>query len=172
MQVSSSEPDFLIVGQIVRPHGVRGEMAMKVLTDYPEHLANVETFYVGPDHEPHGVRRLRRTPEGMIVHFEGIMDRDQAERYRGVLVQIGLADAVPLGDGEIYLYQLHGIRVVTESGEELGRLTGLIETGANDVYIVTNENGDELLLPAIPDVVLQIDLAEHMMTVHLLDGLK
>jgi 16S rRNA processing protein RimM len=171
VQVNSSEPDFLIVGRIVRPHGVRGELAMKILTQFPEHLANLETLYVGPNHTPRSLARLRRTPAGMIILLEGIANRDQAEKLRGALVHIHIDDAIPLGDGEVYLYQIQGIRVVSDTGQELGKLTGLIETGANDVYVVTNEQGNELLLPAIPDVIRQIDVTNQLMTVHLLEGL-
>jgi len=171
VQVNSSEPEFLIVGRIIRPHGVRGELAMKILTQFPEHLAILETLYVGPRHTPRGVVRLRRTPAGMIILLEGITNRDQAEKLRSAMVHIHIDDAIPLGDGEVYLYQIQGIRVVSDTGEELGKLTGLIETGANDVYIVTNEQGNELLLPAIPDVIRQIDVTNQLMTVHLLEGL-
>jgi len=171
-KAASSEPEFLIVGQIARPHGVRGEMAMKILTDFPEHLADVETFYLGSHYEPLHAIRLRRVTGGILVLFDGVTSREQAERYRGALTHISLKDAVPLRDGEVYLYQIQGIRVVTEDGEELGRLADLIETGANDVYIVKNEQGEELLLPAIPDVIRNIDVAKQVMTVHLLAGLK
>lgn len=144
---------------------------MKILTDFPEHLANLETLYIGPRHAPLNLLRLRRTPAGMIVLLDGITNRDQAERLRGSLVYIHLDDAIPLGDGEVYLYQIQGIRVVSDAGEELGKLTGLIETGANDVYIITGEHGKEMLLPAIPDVIRQIDVENQLMMVHLLDGL-
>lgn len=169
---NSSEPEFLIVGQIIRPHGVRGEVAMKIMTDYPERLSEIETLYVGPHHQPLAVSRLRRTGEGILIQFEEIDTREQAEPLRGLLVHISRADAVPLGDGEVYLFQLQGIRVITDAGEELGRLTGLIETGANDVYEVTGEQGRELLLPAIPEVIRHIDVRGRVMTVHLLDGLR
>ena len=145
---------------------------MKLLTDFPEHLADVETFYVGRGYEPLTVVRLRRTPEGMLVTFDEISDRETAATLRGALVHISPEDAIPLGDGEVYLYQIQGIQVVSETGEELGRLTDLIETGANDVYVVTNEQGVELLLPAIPDVIRKIDVAQQVMTVHLLNGLR
>lgn len=168
----SSEPEFLLVGKIVRPHGVRGEVGMSLMTQHPEHLLSVKKLFVGPSHQPHRVDRMRRHQTGMIVHFTDIKDRDQANLLREKMVYIAIKDAVPLEDGEYYLYQVEGILVVTEEGEELGRLTGLIETGANDVYVVTAPDGRELLLPVIPDVIKNVDVPGGTMTVHLLEGLR
>lgn len=166
-----SDPEYLIVGHIVRPHGVRGEVGMKTLTDFPQNLAKVETLYLGQDYSPFGVTHIRHRTEGFILKLEGVESREQAESLRGMLVHIGMADAVPLNDGEIYLYQLKGIRVVTDTGLELGRVIDLIETGANDVYVITGPDQREMLIPAIPDVILRIDTVEHVMVIHLLDGL-
>ncbi len=171
-QSGSSEPDFLIVGKIARPHGVRGEVGMKLMTNHPEHLLNVKVLYLGPDMKPHKVTRMRRHHEGMIITFENITDRDMAELLREHLVHVHRKDAVPLEAGEYFLFQIEGIRVVTDDGEELGRLTGYIETGANDVYIVTSAEGQEILLPVIPDVILKVDVPARIMTVRLLEGLR
>lgn len=168
----SSEPEFLIVGRIARPHGVRGDVGMTLMTEHPDRLMNVKVLYLGPDLEPHQVKRMRRHQDGMIITFEEVADRDTAESLREHLVHIHLKDAVPLEEGEYYLFQIEGIRVVTEDGEELGRLTGLIETGANDVYVVTSGEGKEILLPAIPDVILNVDVPGSVMTVRLLEGLR
>lgn len=166
-----SEPEYLIVGEIIRPHGVRGEVAMKAVTAYPERLSEIETLYVGEDFTPYRVKRARHHRAGMLLLFESIADRDQAEELRGQTVYIHIDDAIPLEEGEYYLYQLEGIRVVTDKGVELGELTDYIETGANDVYIITTPDGGEVLIPAIPDVIQKIDLEEHTMTVRLLEGL-
>jgi 16S rRNA processing protein RimM len=168
----SSEPEFLIVGKISRPHGVRGEIGMILMTQHPEHLMSVKKLYVGPDYKPYRVERMRRHQEGMIILFSDFKDRDQAELLREQMVHIHMRDAVPLEDGEYYLFQVEGILVVTEEGEELGRLTGLIETGANDVYVITTLEGGELLLPVIPEVIKSVDVQGGKMTVHLLDGLR
>ncbi len=108
----------------------------------------------------------------MIVLFGGVADRDEAEALRDEFVYIGMEDAVPLEEGEYYLFQIEGISVVTEDGSSLGTLTGLIETGANDVYVITEEDGSELLLPAIPEVILQVDIENQVMTVRLMEGLR
>lgn len=144
---------------------------MKILTSYPERLSQIGTLYVGEEHQPLTVRRMRRHMDGMIILFERIAERNDAEKLRGKTVYIHLKDAVPLGDGEYYLFQIEGIRVITDTGTELGHLRDVIETGANDVYVVTGEDGREILLPAISQVILSVDVPEQVMTVHLLDGL-
>jgi 16S rRNA processing protein RimM len=166
----ASEPDFLIVGRIIRPHGVRGDVSMMIITDYPERLLDTEILYVGPTHRPHRVVGARRHRDAILLRFEGVPDRDGAEAFRNQFVYIRRCDAVPLEEGEFYFHQLENIRVVTDEGEELGRLVNFIETGANDVYIVHGPRG-ELLLPAIPEVILHVDVTAHIMTVHLIEGL-
>jgi 16S rRNA processing protein RimM len=168
---STSEPEFLVVGQIVRPHGVRGEVGMKIITAYPDRLSQIETIYLGPEHHPYLVTKMRRHSEGMLVQLDGVSGRDAAEALRGLFVHIHIDDAVPLEEGEYYLFQIEGIRVMTDAGQELGRLTDLIETGANDVYVITTPASQEILLPAIPEVIQQVDIAAGIMTVHLLEGL-
>jgi 16S rRNA processing protein RimM len=156
----------------VRPHGVRGEMNVKAMTAYPERLAAQQQLFIGPRHQHYPVQRIRqRSEEMLIVQLEGVDDRNAAEALREELVYVHIDDAVPLEDDEYYLYQIEGIRVVTSEGEELGTVTDVLETGANDVYIVTTPEGTEHLIPAIEDVIQTIDLAENVMVVRLLDGL-
>jgi 16S rRNA processing protein RimM len=144
---------------------------MKVLTEYPERLSGVDALYVGPDYRPLHLERTRQHQTGLLVKFKGISDRNAAEEMRNQFVYVHIDDAIPLEEGEVYLYQIEGMQVVTDEGETLGRVTDYIETGANDVYIVTTPEGDEILLPAIPQVVVGLDVENKVMTVHLLEGL-
>jgi len=169
--MQNKTPEYLLVGRIIRPHGVRGEVAMKQLTDYPERLLNLEELYVGQKYTSYKIKRIRKHADGMLIHFSDIPDRNTAELLRNMDVFIHIDEAVPLEDGEYYLFQIEGINVVTDDGTQLGVLTNFIETGANDVYVITTAEGKEVLLPAIPDVILDVDLDKHIMTVHLLDGL-
>ena len=145
---------------------------MRLMTEHPEHLLTLEKLFVGPQYKPRKVTRMRRHHDGMIIQFADVSDRDQAETLREQMVYISIKDAVPLEDGEYYLYQIEKMRVISDEGEELGRVTGLIETGANDVYVITTPQGGELLLPAIPDVIKKVDVENGVMTVHLLEGLR
>lgn len=164
-------PEYLLVGTIVKPHGIRGDVAMRLETDFPERLLEADILYIGAEYTPHEVQRIRRHSSGMLVQLAGINDRNEAEVLRKAAVYIHIDEAIPLEDGEYYLYEIQGIQVVTDAGKILGQLTDFIETGANDVYIVTSDEGGEILLPAIPEVILDVNLEEHVMTVHILDGL-
>ncbi len=169
---SADEPLYLAVGQLRRPHGVRGEIRMAVWTDFPERLIPGRTVYVGPRRLPLRLRSVRRHGEMLLVAFEGYEDRDQVGVLRNMLVAVPAAEAPPLPEGEVYYHQLLGLQVVTEQGRPLGTLTEILETGANDVFVVRSpESGKEILLPDIADVVLRIDLEAGVMTVHLLPGL-
>ena len=164
----------MVVGRILRPHGVRGELRVGIVTDYPERLGQHVYFYLAPPDSPEAVRRypveaLRRHKEVLLLKLGGCDDRNDADKLRGMLVQIPLERAVPLEKGEYYHFQLIGVRVETESGEWLGQVVEVLETGANDVYVVRGPRG-EVLLPAVADTVLELDLESKRMTVRLLPG--
>lgn len=169
------EPHYLLVGRVSRPHGVRGELRVEIVTDYPERLSQHTDFYLARPDSPTTVRRylvekVRIHRDVALLKLVGCDDRNAADELRGLLVQIPIEDAVPLEEGEYYLYQLIGVWVETEDGEGLGQVVDVIETGANDVYVVRGPRG-EVLLPAIEDVVLELDLESKRMVVHLLAGL-
>lgn len=168
---TQDEPLYLLVGQVLRPHGVRGEVVIRVITEHPERLTERDMLYVGEDYTPRRLTRARRHHKKMLLTFEGITGRDEADMLREQNLYIHRDDAIPLEDGEYYLYQIQGMRVITDEGQTLGRISGLIETGANDVYEITTDQGEEILLPAIPQVILNVDVDANVMTVHLLDGL-
>lgn len=172
----SPTPPFLLLGRVLRPHGVRGELRVEVLTAYPERIGPGKTLYLGRDPQnatratPYTVAQARRHQQYLILRFETITDRDAAERLRGQAVMVAFDDAVPLEEDEIYLFQLIGLQVITDTGEDLGHVKEIIETGANDVFVVTGPRG-EVLLPDIDECILDIDLDAGRMTVHVLDGL-
>ncbi len=169
---SSDEPLYLAVGQLRRPHGVRGEIRMEVLTDFPERLQPGRTVYVGPRRLPLRLRSVRWHNDVLLVAFEGYDDRDRVGLLRNMLVSIPAAEAPPLPDGALYYHQVLGLTVVTDQGETLGRIVEIMETGANDVFVVQAEDGAEILLPDTDEVVLAIDTETGTMTVHLLPGLR
>jgi 16S rRNA processing protein RimM len=165
------EPDFLVVGKLRRPHGVRGEILMDVYTDFPERLKAGVVVYIGSEHTPAQIRSTRWQPPAMLIAFEQYETREEASVLRNLLVQVRADDRPPLDDGEYYHHQLLGMQVIEESGENLGILSGILETGANDVFVVTTPEGREVLLPAVDEVLLEIDLDRKQMRVHLLPGL-
>jgi 16S rRNA processing protein RimM len=165
------EPDFLVVGKLRRPHGVHGEILMDVYTDFPERLEAGVTVYLGPQHMPVQIRNTRWQAPAMLVAFARYGSREEVGELRNLLVHVRADDRPPLSEGEYYHHQVLGMQVVEESGENLGVLSGILETGANDVFIVTTQEGREILLPATEDVLLEIDLERKQMRVHLLPGL-
>ena len=171
MQKAQPEPRHLAVGRITRPHGVRGELRVELLTDYPEHLAKQKVLYVGKQHRPYRVLGLRFHREAVLLTLEGCDDRNTAESLRGSLVEVAIEDAVPLEDDEYYHFQVIGMQVETDDGAALGEVAEVLEApGANDVLVVHGPRG-EILLPVIEDVIAEFNLETNLIRVHLLPGL-
>jgi 16S rRNA processing protein RimM len=169
-------PEFLLLGEIMRPHGVRGELRVRLLTDYPERIARLKTVYLAETPEPatptpYQVEGMRMNSGFGLLKLHGIPDRTEAERYRGLFVLVDIAHAVPLEAGEFYLYQLIGLTVQTEAGETLGTLTEVLETGANDVYVVDSPRYGEILIPVTDETILKTDVQARILSVRLPEGL-
>jgi 16S rRNA processing protein RimM len=167
----AGKPTFLAVGKLRRPHGVRGEILMEVLTDFPERLKRGMTLFVGPTHQKMRLSSLRSQDQALLVSFRGLKDSESAGELRNQMVYVRAEDRPPLPEGEYYHHQLIGLQVVNEDGAPLGVVKEILETGANDVYVVLPPDGPEILLPATNDVILEIDLAGGRMQVHILPGL-
>jgi 16S rRNA processing protein RimM len=163
----SGEPVFLAVGRLRRAHGMDGEILMDIMTDFPERLRARKTVYVGDDHRPMKISHVRRQHTAMLITFEGVDDSEAVGAFRNQLVFV-IADTLPdLPEGEYYHHQLLGMAVVDENGEPVGFLSEILETGANDVYLVISPEGKETLLPAIEAVVLEVNLERREMRVRL-----
>ncbi len=168
---SADGPVFVVVGKFRKPHGIRGEIRMSVLTDYPELIAPGKTLYVGPQYQGYTIKSLRWHGGDLLLRLDELPDRTAVEIFRNVMVSMKSSDIPELPEGEYYLHQLVGMEVVTDQDEILGKLEEILVTGANDVYLVRTAAGKELLLPAIEDVVREIDLEQGMIRVHLIPGL-
>lgn len=167
------EIHYLAIGRVVRAHGIRGELSVTVLTDFPERFQETEWVYVGNESEaqPYRIEKHRWHKKNVLLTLDGVINRTQAEQLRGQLIQIPIEEAMPLADGDYYRYQFVNVQVVTTKGDSLGRIVDIIETGANDVFIIKNEAQQEILLPFIPDVVKEIDLEQDRVVVELIEGL-
>lgn len=161
------EPVYLIAGHLRRPHGIHGEMVMMLDTDFPEHLDDGKTVYIGKNYEPHIVESLRENNLTVLIKFIGIETPETAGFFRNQPVYVRSDELPPLQDGVYYYHQLIGLEVLDESGQMIGVLSDILETGANDVYIVTTPAKEEILLAAIPDVIRAIDIHAGKMHVHL-----
>ena len=144
---------------------------MEVYTDFPERLQAKRVVYAGEKHAPLTIRSSRFHNEGLLLAFQGITTPEQIGLYRNQILYVTTADRPDLPEGEFYHDELLGLEVVSEDGRSLGALSEILETGANDVFVVTDPAGRELLLPVIAEVILSIDLPGRVIRVHLLPGL-
>ncbi len=168
---SPDEPVFVIIGKFRKPHGIRGEIRMTVMTDFPELIEIGQPIYVGQNYQPYIICNLRWQGQDLLVSLKEMPDRTAVEIFRNVLVYMKSDDIPAPPEGEYYLHQLVGIEVITDEGKELGTLNEVIITGANDVYLVNSPEGKEILLPAIEDVILDVNLDDRVMLVHIIPGL-
>ncbi len=164
-----SIPAYLQIAVILAPFGVKGEVKVSIETEFPERFAQLRRVFVGPDHQPYEIESFRRHGEFGLLKLVGV-DCNGAEKLRDLSVEIPTSEAVPLKPGEYYVYQVEGLRVLTEDGQDLGRVAEVLFTGSNQVYVVQGPQG-EILLPALQGVVLEIDLAQERMTVRIPAGL-
>ncbi len=165
--------DFLKAGVISSTHGVRGEVKVFPTTGEPERFRSLKTVYLDT-----GKERIRLEIAGVkffkqfaILKFRGIDNINDIEKYRGCGLWVAREDAVPLEEDEYYIGDLIGMQVYTEDGVLFGELKDVMETGANDVYIISTEAHGDVLVPAIHDCILDVDVEEMKMTIHLLPGL-
>lgn len=165
------QASYLIIGQVTKPHGVRGEVRVIPHTDDPERFTWLEKVYLDEAlTRATAVEQARLHKDFVLLKLAGYDDRDAAEGLRGHWLYISEADALPLAEDEYYLYELEGMAVVTVDGRSLGVLVEVIETRANNVFVVKGPLG-ELLIPDIEDVIQTIDFEENRMTIIPMQGL-
>jgi 16S rRNA processing protein RimM len=172
----TSAPQYLLIGEILRPHGILGELRMRVLTHHPERLIQLKEIYLSKSPDAvqvtaHKLDSVRMNQQYALLKLEGVADRNQADLLRQLFVLISIQDAIPLEEGEHYLYELIGLEVCTEAGESLGVLKEVLETGANDVYIIKSPRYGEVLIPATHETILSTDVKAKKMIVRLPEGL-
>lgn len=169
------EPGFLVIGQMLKPHGVGGEMRTAIHTQLPERFTWLEQVYVGSDPEdespePFPVESVRFHKGNALVKLGGFDSREEADALRSRWLLVPVAEAIPLEEDEIYFCQLEGLAVYTAEEEYLGRLREVMETGANEVFVVDGPRG-EILLPNTEEVVQRVDLEAGKMIITPLPGL-
>lgn len=160
--------EYLMIGEITKPQGVRGEVKVRPCTCDPERFEGLETVYIEKDggYAPLGISVNRLGAEAVFMNVEGVTDRDKAEKLRGTMLYIDRAHAVELDEDTNFITDLYGLRGVVDDGRDLGRLADVLQPGGNDVYVFRGPLG-EVLVPALKSVVLGVDLQAGEM---LLDG--
>lgn len=179
---SSGSPSgpLVVVGRILGPHGRDGWVRVKATSDVPGRFDVGESLSASWDGviaegRTYQIARSRsvgaKKNDELILWFTGFRDRGQAQRLTGLWLCVPQSQVPSPQEGEYFHYQLIGLRVRTVEGEDLGELAEILETGSNDVYVVTGPGG-EILVPALSKVVREIDIAADLMVVDLPEGLR
>jgi 16S rRNA processing protein RimM len=157
------------VARVAAAHGLHGELVCTILTDFPERFAETDEVLVG---EPRARRVEGHRLQGgrLVLKLAGVDDRTTAEKLSGALVQVPIERAVKLPPGSYFWHEIIGLRVEDQQGKSLGTVADIFPTGSNDVYVVRSAER-EILLPAIKDVVREIDPHRGVMIVNLIPGL-
>lgn len=177
---SMKPSEWIVIGEIVGTQGNRGEIKVIPYTEFPDRFSKMESvrlFEVKKD-TPYGIFPLegsRYHKDFLILKLEGVDSITDALQLKRMLIKVNEDELMPLPPGRFYIHQLIGLNCITTTGQNLGVITDVLQTGANDVYVVRPNPGvtklREILIPVIPHVVLEINPAEGLVLVELLDGL-
>ena len=163
-RLSPSGPEGrIVIGRVGAPHGIRGDLRIIPLTDFPERFIALREVMVG-DELLH-IEQMKPQGKNILMRFREYGVREEAQRLTGQLLTVTRAEAAPLDEGEYYVFDIVGLTVYDEEGHELGTVENVLKTGSNDVYVVRAEDGREILIPALRAVVLAIDVPGGRMTV-------
>ena len=165
--------ELVRVGVIANTHGIRGEVKVFPTTDEKERFKDLKKVILdmGKEQKVLEIQSVRFFKNLVILKFKGIDNINDIEMYKGKDLLVTREDAVPLEEGEYFIADLLDLDVYSDEDEKIGVLYDVMQTGANDVYVVKTEEGKEILLPAIDECILDIDLEESRMTVHIMEGL-
>lgn len=165
------KPRFIETGRIVTTHGLKGEVKIYPWCDAPDVLLEFDELYLQKGQRRLVVEQMRLQKNMVLAKFEGIDTVEEAQKLRNQVVYLD-REEIELEEGVYFIQDLLGLRVVdADNGREYGHITDVLQTGANDVYEVKNEQGKTVLIPAIPDVIVKTDLEEEILTIRPLAGL-
>ena len=164
---------MLRVGVITSPHGIKGEVKVFPTTDDAKRFKELKKVILdtGKEYIPMEIEHVKFFKNMVILKFKGYDNINEIEKYKSRDLLITRDQAVDLAPDEYFITDLIGLAVVSDQGVKLGTLKDVLETGANDVYVVAMKDGKELMLPAIGDCILNVDLEQRRMEVHVLEGL-
>ena len=163
----------LEIGQIVNTFGIKGFVKIYPYVDDISRFDNLKKVHIKSkkDEKELQIEEVKYQKNMVLVKFKGIERIEDAEKLRNYYVEINRADAIPLEEGQYFIADLLGLDVYLDTGEKLGILEDIYNTGSSDIYVVKNELGKQFLLPYIDEVVKQINLEEGKIIVHIIEGL-
>ncbi len=163
-----SLPEFIVIGKVLAPRGIKGKLKVEVATDFPQRFAPCSTVYI--DRQPVTIDSTEWHKGLAIIKLNTINSIEDAQKLCGKLIEIHHSQLHPLPEGQYYHFQLIGLEVWTTQGELLGNITEVLTAESNDNYVVRGARG-EVLIPAIDDVVKSIDLDKGRITIEAIEGL-
>lgn len=171
-----SDKQLILVGHLVNTQGVRGEVRVLSRTDFPEKRFKQgnRMFLVHPNFPKPielKITSSKNHKQFILLTFEGHASINDVEKYKGGELKVPEDELIELPENTYYIYQLLGCQVVSDEGQELGIVRDVLQTGANDVYVVKPPKGKDLLFPVIPDCVLDVDVVNKKIVVHIMPGL-
>ncbi len=165
--------DYLELGQIVNTFGIKGMVKIKPFTDDIEQFEHLQTIYIKNKNskKEYEIEEIKYHKNMILLKLKGIETPEQAENLRNSYVIIPREKAKKLEEGTYYIVDMIGLEVYTDEGENLGILEDIFNTGSNDIYVVKDNSGKEVLLPAIKDVIKKVDMDNKKIIVHIIKGL-
>jgi 16S rRNA processing protein RimM len=164
----------IVIGKVSRPHGIQGEIRIEYFNpDDLQFFSRYQMIFLQGDKgspQPYRPLAVRPHKKFILALLEGVRTRAEAEQLRGKMVLVDPADLPPLDEDAYYWHEILGMRVVTEEGGNVGKITEILPTGSNDVYVV-REGEKESLIPAIKEVIISIDKKARTMVIRPLEGL-
>ena len=173
MKGREERPERIKIAKVINTHGVRGEVKAIPLSDFPERFNSLRTVFLekGNGYTEYRVESIRWHKNELLIKFEGIENPEQAEMLKNKYLSVKVKDTVPLPEDCFYFFEIIDLDVVDVNGVKLGTVQDILQTGANDVYVVHRDKGKELLIPALKKVVKQVDLERGIMVVDIPRGL-
>lgn len=165
--------EYFELGQIVNTFGIKGMVKVKPFTDNIEQFEELEKIYIKnkSGKKEYQIQEVKFHKQMVLIKFEGIDNPEDAELLRNSYVLINRKDAKPLEEGTYYIVDLLESEVYTDENVLLGKVEDIFNTGSNDIYVVKDELGKQVLLPGIPEVIKQVDIENKKITVHIIPGL-
>lgn len=164
---------YLEIGQIVNTNGLKGFLKVKPLTDDITRFEKLKTIYIQKAKELIGfkIQEVKYNKQSVLLKLEGIDDITEAEKYKNFYIKISKENAVELEKNSYFIVDIIGCQVYTDENEYLGNVVDVFQTGSNDVYTLKNSEGKEILIPAIKEVIKNVDIKNKKIVIHLMDGL-
>lgn len=165
--------EYFEIGQIVNTFGIKGEVKVNPFTDDLKRFEELKSILVEKNKQllEFEIENVRYQKHLVILKLKNIDDMNIAEKYKGCYIKIHRKDARELPEGTYFIADIIGSQVITDDGKVLGKVDDIYNTGSNDIYVVKDDLGKQILLPNIKEVILDIDIEKQVVTVHLLDGL-